>query len=62
MSGGDGMIMNDVRWRWNDNECNDHEYMIKNVLYFSQSLINILSVTEFAKQLEDEEGTEIDTK
>ena len=31
-------------------------------MFFPQSPINILSVTEFAKQLEDEEGTGIDTK
>ena len=39
-----------------------HEFLIENVLYFPQSPINILSVTEFAKQLQDTEGTGVDTK
>ena len=51
-----------VMWRWKDGEVNDHEYMIKNVLYFPKSPINILNVAELAKQLEDEEGIGIDTK
>ena len=51
-----------VRWRWKDDKGNPHEYLVRNVLFFPQSPINILSVTEFAKQLDDEEGTGIDTK
>ena len=39
-----------------------HKYLVENVLYFPQSPINILSVIEFAKQLQDIEGTGIDTK
>ena len=35
---------------------------MQNVLYFLQSAINISSVTEFARQLNDEEGTGVDTK
>ena len=34
-----------LKWRWKDNEGNDHEYMIKNVLYFPQSPTNIYSVS-----------------
>ena len=56
-----------IRYRYyqlemENDEGNDHEYLIKNVLYFPQSPINILSITDFAKQLDDEEGTGIDTK
>ena len=51
-----------VRWTWRDDERKLHEYHIENVLYFPQSPINILSVTAFAKQLNDTEGTGIDTK
>ena len=51
-----------VKWSWKDDAGGTHEFQIHNVLYFPQSPINILSVTEFAKQLGDEEGTGIDTK
>ena len=51
-----------VCWSWQDDKGKPHEYHVENILYFSQSPINILSVTTFAKQLNDEEGTGIDTK
>ena len=51
-----------VKWIWKDDEGNSHEFLIHNTLYFPQSPINILSVTEFARQLDDVEGTGIDTK
>ena len=51
-----------VKWSWKDYVGNIHEYLISNVLYFPQSAINILSATEFAKQLNDQEGTGTDTK
>ena len=51
-----------VKWSWTDEDGNFHEYEIEDCLYFPQSPINILSVTAFAKQLGDEEGTVIDTK
>ena len=51
-----------VRWSWRDDKGTLHEYLVENVLYFPQSPINILSVTTFAKQLNDTEGTGIDTK
>ena len=51
-----------VSWSWNDDVGHKHEYLVQNVLFFPQSPINILSVTEFAKQLNDKEGTGIDTK
>ena len=51
-----------VKWSWNDDCGHKHEYLVENVLFFPQSPINILSVTEFAKQLNDKEGTGIDTK
>ena len=51
-----------VKWIWLDENGKAHEHLIENCLFFPQSPINILSVTSFAKQLEDEEGTGIDTK
>ena len=51
-----------VKWRWNDDNGTYHEYLVENVLYFPQSPINVLSVTKFACQLKDTEGTGIDTK
>ena len=51
-----------VKWSWNDDDGRKHEYLVEDVLFFPQSPINILSVTEFAKQLQDKEGTGIDTK
>ena len=51
-----------VKWSWKDDDGTTHEYLIPNVLYFPQFPVNILSVTEFAKQLDNEQGTGIDTK
>ena len=51
-----------VEWKWNDDDGVTHTQQLENVLYFPQSPINIMSVTEFAKQLHDEEGTGIDPK
>ena len=51
-----------VKWIWSDEDGKAHEYLIEDCLFFPQSPINILSVTSFAKQLGDEEGTGIDTK
>ena len=39
-----------------------HGYLVENILYFPESPINILSVIESAKQLNDTEGMRIDTK
>ena len=51
-----------VQWTWSDNKGKQHTHLVRNVLYFPQPPINILSVTEFARQLNDEEGTGVDTK
>jgi hypothetical protein len=51
-----------VEWTWKDDTGESHTERLDNVLFFPQSPINIMSVTEFAKQLDDEEGTGIDTK
>ena len=40
-----------VKWSWYDDDGILHEQFIQDVLYFPASPINILSVTEFAKQL-----------
>jgi hypothetical protein len=52
----------DVTWSWQDDNGKTHRYELKDVYYFTQSPVNILSVTTFAKHLNDEEGTGIDTK
>ena len=51
-----------VEWTWKDDEGTPHKIRLEKTLYFPQSPINIMSVTELAKQLEDEEGTGINTK
>jgi len=52
-----------VKWRWTNNDAGkSHDHLIRVVLYFLQSPINIISDTTFARQLEDIEGTDIDTK
>lgn len=50
-----------VKWTWNDDEGASHTY-IMNVLYFPSSPVDILSISEFANQLKDDEGTGIDSK
>ena len=39
-----------------------HTEQLENTLYFPKSPINIMSVTELARQFNDEEGTGIDKK
>ena len=51
-----------VKWSWSDDQGTVHEHLVKDVLYFPESPINILSVTAFAGQLGDPDGTGIDTK
>ena len=51
-----------VKWKWKDDNGVMHEELLEQVLYFPQSPINIMSVTKFARQMDDEEGTGIDTK
>ena len=51
-----------VRRSWNNDHAHKHEYLVENILVFPQSPINFISVTEFAKQLQDKEGTGIGTK
>ncbi len=50
-----------VKWRWKDDTGHEHSYLIHNVLFFPESPINILSITEFANQLNDDSGTGITT-
>ncbi len=50
-----------VRWKWKDDNGKMHTYDIKNILFFPQSPINILSITEFAEQFGDDGGTGITT-
>lgn len=58
--------MGTVRWTWKDDTRKKNTFEIENVLYFSQSPVNvniiILSVTSLADQLQDDEGIGIDTK
>ena len=51
-----------VKWNWKNDKGVIHAESLDKVLYFPQSPINIMSVTEFSKQFNDEEGTGIDTK
>ena len=51
-----------VKWSWKDDNGHQHTHFLQNVLYFPNSPVNILSVTEFANALNDDEGTGIDTK
>ena len=51
-----------VKWSWLDDAGQTHEYELQDVYYFPPSPVNILSVTEFAKFLNDDEGTGIITK
>ena len=63
--GGKGHQPSGIRtacWSWRDDKGKLHEYHVEDILYFPQSPINTLSVTTFAKQLKDTEGTGIDTK
>ena len=51
-----------VRWIWHEDSGKSHEYLVKDALFSPQSPINILSVTCFARQLNDLTGTGIDKK
>ena len=51
-----------VKWTWKDDSGVPHTQELKDTLYFPKSPINIMSVTELARQLNDKEGTGIDTK
>ena len=51
-----------VKWTWKDDGGAVHTEQLKNKLYFPKYPINIMSVTELAKQFNDEEGPIIDTK
>ena len=51
-----------VKWTCKDDGGAVHTEQLENTLYFPKSPINIMSLTELAKQFNDEEGTGIDTK
>ena len=51
-----------VKWTWKDDGGAVHTEQLENTLYFTKSPINIMSVTELAKQFNDEEGKGIYTK
>lgn len=50
-----------VEWCWKDVTGTSHTYRLHNVFYFPDSPVNILSLTAFAKQLDDNAGTCITT-
>ncbi len=50
-----------VKWSWKDDPGLLHTHLIWNALYFPNSPINILSITEFANQLNDDNGMGIIT-
>ena len=49
-------------WSWKDNLDIVHTHHIEQVHYFPGSPVNILGITAFGKQLNDEETTGIDTE
>ena len=51
-----------VKWTWTDDAGNSHTHHLKDVLHFPTSPVNILSITELAKALNDDKRTGIDTK
>ena len=51
-----------VSWKWKDDKGVAHSDRLTGVLYFPQSPINIMSINKFARQLDDADGTGIDTK
>ena len=51
----------DVQWRWKDDTGQEHTHRIQNIFYFNNSPINILSITDFANELNDDNGTRIMT-
>ena len=51
-----------VKWDWWDNDWIKYKFTFKNILYFPDSLVNILSITALADGLIDNEGTWIQTK
>ncbi len=52
----------DVRVYWKDDDGKEFEHILKNVLFFPHSPVNIISVSCFAQELNDEEGTWIQSK
>ena len=54
--------MGTVCWRWKDDAGRQHTTNVNDVLLFPQSPVNILSITAFAAQFNDDERTGIDTK
>ena len=51
-----------ARWIWREDSGKSHEYLVEDALFSPQSPINILSMTCFARQLNDLTGNGIDTK
>ena len=51
-----------VEWTWDDDNGTSRTQKFEKCIYFPSSPINIMSVTSYAKQLGDEDGTGIDTK
>ena len=51
-----------VEWSWLDDDGERHTYRLHDVYYLPGSPVNLLSVTQFAMQLDDSEQTEIRTK
>ena len=54
--------MGTINWRWKDDKGRSHTMKIKDVLFFPDSPVNILSITSLADQFKDDNGTGIDTK
>ena len=51
-----------VSWSWTDDEWQMHTNKLNNVLYFPESLFNILSATALAESMKDDEGIWVQKK
>ena len=51
-----------VRWSWTDNEGQLQKNQLNNLLYFTDSPLNILSTTALAELIKDGERTQMITK
>ena len=51
-----------ISWSWTDDKGQLHTQKMNNVLYFTDSAINILSAISFSGSMKDDEGTWVLTK
>ncbi len=54
-------VIGTVQWSWKDDNGKLHIHLVKNVIFFPDSPVHILSITSFANKLNDYDGTSIHT-